>query len=81
MKVSRSSLEPEADSQKAVVLDNIQSNMSSDLLSMLVENVSGLKEGEYSLETIWEANAAVVIFNAPAGQTGSTQPQCVQVTQ
>ncbi|XP_071380642.1 protein mono-ADP-ribosyltransferase PARP14-like [Centroberyx affinis] len=49
----------------AVVLDNVSDSMSRDLLSMLVENVSGLDESGYSLEIIWEANRAVVSFNNP----------------
>lgn len=78
---SISLLEPEAVSRTAIVFGNIQSNVSRDLLSMLVENVSGLDESKYSLEIIWEANAAVVTFNMPAGQTGNTQPQWFQITQ
>ncbi|XP_075881704.1 protein mono-ADP-ribosyltransferase PARP14-like isoform X2 [Nelusetta ayraudi] len=58
--------ESEADSRTAIVFGNIQSNMSRDLLSMFVENVSGLNESKYSLEIIWEANAAVATFNVPA---------------
>ncbi|XP_078027150.1 protein mono-ADP-ribosyltransferase PARP14-like isoform X4 [Epinephelus lanceolatus] len=50
----------------SVVLDNVSSNMSRDLLCMLVENVSGLDESGYSLEIIWETNRAVVTFNKPA---------------
>ncbi|XP_076587780.1 protein mono-ADP-ribosyltransferase PARP14-like [Chaetodon auriga] len=49
----------------AVVLDNIM-DMSRELLSMLVENISGLDESDYSLEIIWETNRAVVTFNSPA---------------
>lgn len=78
---SISLLESEADSRTAIVLGNIQSNMSRDLLSMLVENVSGLDESKYSLEIIWEASAAVATFNVPAGQKGNTQPQWLQITQ
>lgn len=78
---SLSLLEPEAVSRTAIVLGNIQSNMTRDLLSMLVEYVSGLDESKYSLEIIWEASAAVVTFNMPAGQNGNTQPQWFQITQ
>lgn len=78
---SISLLESEAVSRTAIVFGNIQSNMSRDLLSMLVENVSGLDESYYSLEIIWEANAAVATFNMPAGQKGNTQPQWFQITQ
>lgn len=78
---SISLLEPEAVSRTAIVFGNIQSNVSRDLLSMLVENVSGLDASKYSLEIIWEANAAVVTFNMPAGQTGNTQPHWFQIAQ
>ncbi|XP_031164633.1 protein mono-ADP-ribosyltransferase PARP14-like isoform X3 [Sander lucioperca] len=50
----------------AVVLDNVSDNMSTDMLSMLVENISGLDESCYSLEIIWETNRAVVTFTKPA---------------
>lgn len=78
---SISLLESEADSRTAIVFGNIERNMSRDLLSMLVENVSGLDESKYSLEIIWEASAAVATFNVPAGQKGNTQPQWLQITQ
>lgn len=51
----------------AVVLENVDS-MSRDLLSMLVENISGLEDSAYSLEIIWETNRAVITFNSPAGR-------------
>ncbi|TDH12644.1 hypothetical protein EPR50_G00049200 [Perca flavescens] len=50
----------------AVVLDNVSDSMSTDILSMLVENISGLDESCYSLEIIWETNRAVVTFTNPA---------------
>ncbi|XP_072243280.1 protein mono-ADP-ribosyltransferase PARP14-like [Leuresthes tenuis] len=50
----------------AVVLEKVSDNMSRDLLLMLVENLSGLEENDFSLEIIWESNRAVVIFNDPA---------------
>ncbi|XP_041855414.1 protein mono-ADP-ribosyltransferase PARP14-like isoform X2 [Melanotaenia boesemani] len=50
----------------AVVLENVTHSMSRDLLMMLVENISGLDENAFSLEIIWEANKAVVIFSSPA---------------
>lgn len=62
-------------------MGNIQSNMTRDLLSMLVEYVSGLDESKYSLEIIWEASTAVATFNVPAGQDGNTQAQWFQITQ
>lgn len=45
--------------------------MPRDLLSMLVENVSGLDESNYGLEIIWEINKAVVTFNRPVGKRGN----------
>ncbi|XP_040897571.1 protein mono-ADP-ribosyltransferase PARP14-like isoform X2 [Toxotes jaculatrix] len=50
----------------AVLLENVSDNMCRDLLSMLVENISGLDDGSFSLEIIWESNRAVVTFNKPA---------------
>ncbi|XP_063346007.1 protein mono-ADP-ribosyltransferase PARP14-like isoform X2 [Pelmatolapia mariae] len=50
----------------AVVLENVTDNMSTDLLSMLVENISGLDENSYSMESIWESNSTVVTFKSPA---------------
>uniref|UniRef100_A0A3P9DSE4 Poly [ADP-ribose] polymerase n=1 Tax=Maylandia zebra TaxID=106582 RepID=A0A3P9DSE4_9CICH len=52
----------------AVVLENVTDNMSTDLLSMLVENISGLDENGYSMERILESNKAVVTFSSPAGR-------------
>lgn len=64
--------ESEAVSGIAIVLAKVKSDMSRDLLSMLVENVSGLDESDYSLEIIWEINKAVVTFNRPVGKRGNT---------
>ncbi|TMS03766.1 Poly [ADP-ribose] polymerase 14 [Larimichthys crocea] len=50
----------------AVLLDNVAEDMSRDLLSMLVENISSLDESSYSLEIIWEINRAVITFDSPA---------------
>uniref|UniRef100_A0A3B5B177 Poly [ADP-ribose] polymerase n=1 Tax=Stegastes partitus TaxID=144197 RepID=A0A3B5B177_9TELE len=49
----------------AVVLENVPDRMSRDLLSMLVENVSGLDDSSYSLEVILESSRAVVSFSSP----------------
>uniref|UniRef100_A0A3Q3GV61 Poly [ADP-ribose] polymerase n=1 Tax=Labrus bergylta TaxID=56723 RepID=A0A3Q3GV61_9LABR len=46
----------------SVVLDNVGSNMSRDLLLMLVETISGLDDSFYSLEIIVESDRAVVTF-------------------
>ncbi|XP_030579267.1 protein mono-ADP-ribosyltransferase PARP14-like [Archocentrus centrarchus] len=50
----------------SVVLENLADDMSTDLLSMLVESVSGLDENGYSMEIIWESNSVVVTFSSPA---------------
>lgn len=50
------------------LLDNVSDNMSEGLLSILVANVSGLKEGDYSVDILCETNRAVVAFNSPAGE-------------
>ncbi|XP_030579266.1 protein mono-ADP-ribosyltransferase PARP14-like isoform X2 [Archocentrus centrarchus] len=50
----------------SVVLENVADDMSTDLLSMLVESVSGLDENSYSMEIIWESNSVVVTFSSPA---------------
>lgn len=63
--------ESEAVSSVAIVLAKVKSDMPRDLLSMLVENVSGLDESNYSLEIIWETNKAVVTFNRPVGERGN----------
>ncbi|XP_068559360.1 protein mono-ADP-ribosyltransferase PARP14-like [Cebidichthys violaceus] len=58
--------ESESVQSVAVVLDNVTDDMPRDLLSMLVENVSGLDDNCFSLEIIWESNRAVITFNQPA---------------
>ncbi|KAM9858362.1 protein mono-ADP-ribosyltransferase PARP14-like isoform 2-T2 [Aulostomus maculatus] len=50
----------------AVVLNNVSKELPRDLLSMLVESVSGLDEGDYSLEVIWDTCTAVVTFSSVA---------------
>ncbi|XP_060895070.1 protein mono-ADP-ribosyltransferase PARP14-like [Labrus mixtus] len=57
---------PECIQSFSVVLDNVGSNMSRDLLLMLVETISGLDDSFYSLEIILESNRAVVTFKSPA---------------
>ncbi|XP_017288568.1 protein mono-ADP-ribosyltransferase PARP14-like [Kryptolebias marmoratus] len=49
--------------RRAAVVENVAENMSTDLLLMLVENVSGSDENHFSLEVIWESRTAVVVFN------------------
>ncbi|KAM4745611.1 protein mono-ADP-ribosyltransferase PARP14-like [Anableps anableps] len=48
-----------------MVLENISENLPKDYLQMLVETISGLDESDFSLEIIWEANIAVVVFCSP----------------
>ncbi|XP_029915317.1 protein mono-ADP-ribosyltransferase PARP14-like isoform X3 [Myripristis murdjan] len=50
----------------AALLENVKDGVSKELLSMLVENVSGLDEDAYGLEVIWETNNAVVTFSDPS---------------
>ncbi|XP_034396584.1 protein mono-ADP-ribosyltransferase PARP14-like [Cyclopterus lumpus] len=52
----------------SVVLDNVSHDTTRDLLAMLVENISGLDEGHFGLEIIWESSRAVVTFKQPADQ-------------
>ncbi|KAM9392684.1 protein mono-ADP-ribosyltransferase PARP14-like isoform 2-T2 [Pholidichthys leucotaenia] len=81
---SQASSTPDPDSPSsqitAVVLDNVSDSLSPDLLSMLVENVSGVDESGYNLEIIWETNKAVVTFNDSADleqflSVGPTHPK------
>lgn len=61
---------PDSESSQsvAVVLENVTDNMSREILSILVENISGLDDNSFSLEIIWESDSAVVTFNNPAGK-------------
>ncbi|XP_026198204.1 protein mono-ADP-ribosyltransferase PARP14-like isoform X2 [Anabas testudineus] len=56
----------ESSQSVAVVLENVTDNMSREILSILVENISGLDDNSFSLEIIWESDSAVVTFNNPA---------------
>ncbi|XP_071340147.1 protein mono-ADP-ribosyltransferase PARP14-like isoform X2 [Trachinotus anak] len=58
-------LDSETVQSSAVVLENVSNDMCRDLLVMLVENISGLDESDFSLEIIWESNRAVVSFSKP----------------
>ncbi|XP_015724138.1 protein mono-ADP-ribosyltransferase PARP14 isoform X2 [Coturnix japonica] len=51
-----------------IVLKNVRENISSYMLTMLVENISGLSEedGDFSVEMIPELQAAVVAFTGNA---------------
>nr|XP_017213521.2 poly [ADP-ribose] polymerase 14 isoform X1 [Danio rerio] len=62
---------PELDVKKpelsnAVVLENIANHMNQDVLALLVENISGLPENDFSMELIPELQAAVVTFKNPS---------------
>ncbi|XP_065146257.2 protein mono-ADP-ribosyltransferase PARP14-like [Paramisgurnus dabryanus] len=50
----------------AVVLENVADDFTKDVLSLLVENVSGLLEKDFSMELIPELKTAVVTFNIPS---------------
>ncbi|XP_073730303.1 protein mono-ADP-ribosyltransferase PARP14 [Misgurnus anguillicaudatus] len=50
----------------AVVLENVADDFTQDVLSLLVENVSGLLEKDFSMELIPELKTAVVTFNIPS---------------
>ncbi|XP_069576160.1 protein mono-ADP-ribosyltransferase PARP14-like [Brachyistius frenatus] len=54
-------------SAAAVVLENVSDGVSDELLSVLVENISGSDDGDFSLEVIRESSRAVVTFHDPAG--------------
>uniref|UniRef100_A0A3P9H6F6 Poly [ADP-ribose] polymerase n=1 Tax=Oryzias latipes TaxID=8090 RepID=A0A3P9H6F6_ORYLA len=45
-----------------------------DLLMMLVENISGENENDFSLEILWESHAAVVTFSSPVGGNRRSEP-------
>ncbi|XP_036451402.1 protein mono-ADP-ribosyltransferase PARP14-like [Colossoma macropomum] len=55
----------ECPKSSAVVLENVPQTFSREALVLLVENVSGLSEKEFSLESIRELKSAVVTFNDP----------------
>lgn len=58
----------------AVVLENVKETTKDCMLTMLVENISGLSEddGDFSVEMIPELCAAVVTFT---GNTGKEEPE------
>uniref|UniRef100_A0A4W5P7J1 Poly [ADP-ribose] polymerase n=1 Tax=Hucho hucho TaxID=62062 RepID=A0A4W5P7J1_9TELE len=49
----------------AVVLERVPESMPREMLTLLVETLSGLEEDNFSLEVISETNRAVVTFNNP----------------
>ncbi|XP_076130779.1 protein mono-ADP-ribosyltransferase PARP14-like isoform X2 [Alosa pseudoharengus] len=50
---------------KAVVVENIPEDMTRDLLGLIVENITGVSEDEYTMELIYESQLAVVTFTNP----------------
>ena len=69
-------LYPECAHGVSMVLENIPENMNRDMLSFLVGSVSGLDEGSFTLEIIWETKKAVVTLNNPTGRN----KLCLQYT-
>ncbi|KAL6472150.1 hypothetical protein MHYP_G00183380, partial [Metynnis hypsauchen] len=55
----------ECPKSSAVVLENVPQKFSREALVLLVENISGVSEKEFSLELIRELQSAVVTFNDP----------------
>ncbi|XP_037403323.1 LOW QUALITY PROTEIN: protein mono-ADP-ribosyltransferase PARP14-like [Pygocentrus nattereri] len=55
----------ECPKSSAVVLENVPQTFSREALLLLVENISGHSEKEFSLEIIRELGRAVVTFNDP----------------
>uniref|UniRef100_A0A8C6T9F0 Poly [ADP-ribose] polymerase n=1 Tax=Neogobius melanostomus TaxID=47308 RepID=A0A8C6T9F0_9GOBI len=55
---------PEDERGCSVTLGPVSEDLSRDLLGVLVENLSGVEEGEYELELIWESKVAVVTFRS-----------------
>ncbi|TRZ00261.1 hypothetical protein DNTS_003714 [Danionella cerebrum] len=53
------------DESTALVLESLPENISQDVLTLLVENISGLSEKHFSLEFLSEQAKAVVIFKHP----------------
>ncbi|XP_026129260.1 poly [ADP-ribose] polymerase 14-like isoform X1 [Carassius auratus] len=50
----------------AVVLENLPDDVNQDVLTLLVENISGLSENDFSMELIPELRKAVVTFKNPS---------------
>ena len=51
----------------AVVVENIAEDMTRELLGLIVENITGISEDDYSMELIYESCVAVVTFTHPDG--------------
>ncbi|XP_073672141.1 protein mono-ADP-ribosyltransferase PARP14-like [Paramisgurnus dabryanus] len=49
----------------AVLLENVVDDTTKNILSLLVESVSGLSEKDFTMELILELNTAVVTFKTP----------------
>ncbi|KAG7484123.1 hypothetical protein MATL_G00046000 [Megalops atlanticus] len=50
---------------RALVLENVPEKLSKDLLALMVENICEVKEEDFSVELIYDINAAVVSFSQP----------------
>ncbi|XP_028840585.1 protein mono-ADP-ribosyltransferase PARP14-like [Denticeps clupeoides] len=57
--------EEESPQFTAVVLENVQERVSNDLLELMVERICGCSCDTFTVELIYESNAAVVTFNNP----------------
>ncbi|XP_042563338.1 protein mono-ADP-ribosyltransferase PARP14-like [Clupea harengus] len=49
----------------AVVVENIAEDMTRELLGLIVDNITGISEDDYSMELIYESCVAVVTFTHP----------------
>ncbi|XP_062392886.1 uncharacterized protein LOC134080453 isoform X2 [Sardina pilchardus] len=49
----------------AVVVENISRDLTRDLLGLIVVNIAGVSEDEYTMELIYESRLAVVTFTNP----------------
>ncbi|XP_073672142.1 protein mono-ADP-ribosyltransferase PARP14-like [Paramisgurnus dabryanus] len=50
----------------AVVLENVADDTTKNILSLLVESVSGLSEKDFTVDLMLELNTAVVTFKSPS---------------
>ncbi|XP_078538549.1 protein mono-ADP-ribosyltransferase PARP14-like [Lissotriton helveticus] len=64
-------------SSSSVVLENVPETMNREMLTMLVENTSGLDEKDFKLEHISERKVAVVTFRTSESAMGFMQ-MCTQ---
>ncbi|XP_078538540.1 protein mono-ADP-ribosyltransferase PARP14-like isoform X2 [Lissotriton helveticus] len=64
---------PPSSSSSSVVLENVPETMNREMLTMLVENTSGLDGKDFKLEHISERNVAVVTFRTSESAMGFMQ--------